>query len=300
MAESAKGQGNAFFGILFAATVILILAGLLIQLFIVVVNVFSWMKRGSLKPGDQIITSLAITKVLYHTASLLEVFSRPYFGKLIVQYLILIKFTVQTLVISTIWLSTLLSIFFSFKISNFHNVFFLRLKAIISERVVYLIIASVVLTLGMSMTCLLLTFNIFSRNSTTGFLLNYDKSNVCDIFWNIFPLYMYFFASIFLIISLSFHIWRMKHCGNAISSTDTYHRIIKFTAISFLVCAVQITLNLTKQYGFRFFGVFWMIFIWNMFPILHSMSLIYINTRLRDAFFKCVYCGSSCLFKRNG
>nr|DBA25517.1 TPA: hypothetical protein GDO54_009897 [Pyxicephalus adspersus] len=273
------------------------LVGLFMQSFIVVVNVFCWMNKGSLKPSDQIITSLEITKILYHAVSLLEVLSKCYFEEFYKEYFILIIFTVQTLSLSTTCLSASLSIFFCFKISNFQNVLFLRLKAIISQRVTYLIIASVLITIGISLTCFFLTFNVFSRNSTTDFSLEFTKSletlNSCDMLWNIFPSHIYFLSSVLLIISLSFHMWRMKHCGNVISSMDTYHRIIKFTAISFLICALQMTVNLTEQHGFRMFGLLGMILIWNMFPVLHSMSLIYINTNLRNQLFKIVHCGPS-------
>nr|DBA25498.1 TPA: hypothetical protein GDO54_009878 [Pyxicephalus adspersus] len=297
-----KGESFTFPGLSFAATIIMILAGLFVQSFIVVVNVLNWMNRGSLKPADQIITSLGITKILYHAVSFSEVFANLYYRELYHEYFIINIFTAQTLALSTIWLSTSLSIFFCFKISNFHNVFFLRLKAIISQTVSYLIIASVLFAFGISLTCFFLTFNVSCRNSTSDFHLEFTKTmqtlSSCDVLWNIFPAHMYFLSSVLLIISLSFHMWRMKHCGNAISSMDTYHRIMKFTAISFLVCALQITLNLNKKYGFRFFGVLGMILIWNMFPILHSMSLIYIKTRLRNQFFKLVHCGSS-FFNRN-
>ncbi|XP_073484957.1 taste receptor type 2 member 4-like [Aquarana catesbeiana] len=163
--ESILGQ-NLF---LSALLVILVLAGLVVQLFIVAVNVIDWRKGSSMTGADKMITSIGISRIFFHTLQLLEFFLLFYFVESlyylpeIFLFITMISFLGHSSAFSNILLSTLLSIFFYIKISTFHNVFFLSLKAIMSRRVIYLIIACVTLSLGYTSMSVLIPFMSFTN-----------------------------------------------------------------------------------------------------------------------------------------
>ncbi|XP_040203361.1 taste receptor type 2 member 4-like [Rana temporaria] len=274
------------------------LAGLVIQLFIVAVNVNDWMKGRSITGADKIITSIGISRIFFNALWLL-ISSSFIFSEFPETIYIFLEFSLRTLATSNIWLSTLLSIFFYFKISTFHNVFFLCMKAIISRKVVYLIIACVLFSvLHSSVYCFAMPS--FFRNSTQDDILYYRQNEILSyvgILWTIFPLLIVFIASFLLIILLGFHIRRMNNHGNKKSSTDTYLRTMKFTVFSFLICAFYNIVDLLdhmKLLDFISFNI-----TMNTFPALHSFLLIYVATKLRNQLFQIVHCGTNCLSSKN-
>nr|DBA25501.1 TPA: hypothetical protein GDO54_009881 [Pyxicephalus adspersus] len=278
----------------------LVFAGLPIQSFIVAVNVIDWLKRRSITGADQIITSIGISRIFSHTAVLLALFSSLYVTKIPEVVFALCYLTEYSSAIASIWLSTLLSIFFYVKISTFHNVFFLRLKTIISQRVTYLIIGSLLLFLGYTFIYnFALLINRF-RNSTQDYISYYKQLEIIsyvNILWFVSPLLIFFIVSLLLIILLGFHMRRMNNHGNMTSSTDTYLRIMRFTFLSFLVSAYYITLNVFQRYILSFTFV-WVFITMNIFPVLHSVLLIYVAVKLRNHFFRIVYCITDRFLKR--
>nr|DBA25495.1 TPA: hypothetical protein GDO54_009875 [Pyxicephalus adspersus] len=264
-------------------------AGLLIQSFIVTVNVIDWLKRKSITGADQIITSIGISRIFYHTALLLALFSSFYVTKIPEVVFDLYNLIQNISAFASIWLSTLLSIFFCVKILTFHNVFFLRLKAIILEKITYLIIGSVLLSLGYSLVFFLaLPMLLFSNDFSDSEL---QIIQFVYMFWNFFPVLTFFIASLFVIISLGFHMCRMNRRGNVTSSTDTFLRIMKFTIVSFLACATYITITMFQGHIFYLYIV-----TLNIFPALHSVLLIYVTTKLRNLFCRIVHSGTKQLF----
>nr|DBA25507.1 TPA: hypothetical protein GDO54_009887 [Pyxicephalus adspersus] len=252
--------------------------------------------------ADKIIISIGITRIICLLSYPLHFFSYICSAELHILSFMLTIITAIPAGFSSIWLSNLLSIFFCFKISNFHNAFFLHLKAIISQKVNYLIIASVVLSFGYTLTFILVQSNTFFKHLSYSDLL-YDYENLQLIFsfnclWNIF-LFLTFFASLVLLfIFLSFHIRQMKNHGNGIRSTHIYYKMMIFTAVSFLICISCSIVNLTEWYGMKLFGIAWMYILWNIFPVLHSVSLIYVTAKLNKEFFRILNCGIDFLFRR--
>nr|DBA25512.1 TPA: hypothetical protein GDO54_009892 [Pyxicephalus adspersus] len=223
---------------------ILILAGLMIQLFIVAVNITDWMKGKPMTEADKIITSLGVSRIFFHLSCLLGLFAVFSLSHSLYVFLVSNIF-IEFSAFSGLWLSTLLSVFKGS--STFHNVFFLRLKAIISRRVTFLIIASV-------------------------------------LFFH--PLHYFYF-----------HMNRMNNHANALGSTDTYHRTMKFTVFSFLACALYATIYLFQVFK-GFLDILWLCFLLNIFPVLHSVLLVYVVTKLRNQFFRIVLYGTGCLWNK--
>ncbi|XP_077346480.1 taste receptor type 2 member 43-like [Lithobates pipiens] len=282
--------------------VILVLAGLAVQLFIVAVNVTDWRKGNSMTGADKIITSIGISRICFHTIQLLEIFLVFFFKELIYysteNYLYnTISFLEQFSVFSNILLSILLSIFFYIKISTSHNVFFLSLKAIMSRRVTYLIIACVTLSLGYTIMGAfpVIYYTHLTQNNISDIDYGHIKPSY-TVSMNMLPLIVFFITSSFLIILLCLHTSRMNNCGNV----DIYHRTIIFTALSFLVCSFLLTVDLLQVYWLLLekLDLFDLYFINNIFPALHSILLIYVATKLRNQFFRIVHFAAHCLFIR--
>nr|DBA25508.1 TPA: hypothetical protein GDO54_009888 [Pyxicephalus adspersus] len=232
---------------------IFILATISLQLFIVIVNVIDWLKGRSLTAADQIITSIGITRIIFSVCSPFYYFTYYCTAELRVIFLVLNLVFGITSFFASIWLSSLLSILFCFKISTFRNVFFSRLKTILSQRVLFLIFASVLMAFGYTvMFCLVVTHKLFGSSGNYDFLFynqNFQLIISMHILGNIFPIITCFASSVILIISLGFHIRQMKT-----------HR--------------------------------------NMLSVLHSISLIYVTTKLKNQFFRIIHGKMDCLFRR--
>nr|DBA25514.1 TPA: hypothetical protein GDO54_009894 [Pyxicephalus adspersus] len=282
------------------ATPIIILAGLMIQSFIVAVNVMQWMKGRSITSADKIITSIGISRMFFHTAFLLidvPICQLPKFSQICSTVILFITHSSSS---SSMYLSVLLSFFFYFKISTFHNVF-LCLKAIILRRVVYLIIASVLLSLVYSSMFICINSFTLVTNPTQHNISDYGQENILsyyNILWNTPPLFLVFIASALLIILLGFHIRKMNKHGNVRNNTDTYQRTMRFTVASWLSWSLYILVYLAKACFHLLEDKTEFIFIINIFPSLLSICLIYAATKLRNQFFRFFHCGTLFLPKR--
>ncbi|XP_068135841.1 taste receptor type 2 member 50-like [Hyperolius riggenbachi] len=285
--------------ILVAPFFLLSLAGLFTGTFIVAVNVTDWLKQRTMTAANQIITSLGLSRIILHILSIIDLFftvcSEDPFETSSVLFFIYV-----TAVFSTVWLSVLLFFFFCFTISTFRSVFFLRLKTIISQRVTSLIIVFLLLSFGFPvMTFLMVPLLPCSGNST-------EDDSSCDrqtdqflttlyAVWNFFPLLVFFISSILLVISLSSHVNRMKTRTNETSNTGTFYRTITFTVVSFLTFAFYITVAVAASFDLKATIPY---FIDNIFPTLHSLTLIYVTTKLKNQFLQVICCKVECLFSR--
>ncbi|XP_077341338.1 taste receptor type 2 member 140-like [Lithobates pipiens] len=274
---------------------ITILAGLVIHLFIVNVNLIDWMKGRSMTGADKIITSIGISRILFQMMGLLFSIVQ-YYQKFPIIFQMFASYTMYSSDRSNIYLSTLLSIFLYFKISTFHSTFFLRLKDII-----YLIIAPIMFSFGYTSMYLLVTQSTVPHNSTKVYF-SYDNQkqkimlylkSLCDIFLFL----MIFITSYLLIILLGIHMNRMNNCGNVTSSTDAYSRTLKFTVASILIWSIHFITSMIDAY-MRFLDFMWSFFITIVITALHSVLLIYVSTKLRNQFFRIVHCWTDCLFNR--
>lgn len=262
---------------------LLALAGLMIQPFIVAVHVIDWLKKRVKSDSEKIIASLGVSRLLLHIASLFYCFYAMYSRELKNS---LIRFSIYIMSLtyfSDMMLSTLLSIFFFFKISTLNEVFYLRLKAIVSRRVGYLIIASVIVSLGYPFIF------VWSSENLSRTIISH-----INLLCKILPFLMAFIASSFLIFFLGLHMTRMSNSGSATSSTDAYSRILKFTVASVLVWALGFVLLIIDDYYLPLNPV-WLPIITNSFSVIHSFLLIYVATKLRNHFSRIVHYGTQLL-----
>ncbi|XP_063775266.1 taste receptor type 2 member 50-like [Pseudophryne corroboree] len=266
--------------------------------FIVAVNVTDWMKQRPVTSTDQILTFLAVTRVFYHSACLLDIFLQTLFIEILIKYAVVIKCILAFSFYSSIWLTNLLSVVFCLKICNFHNVFFLRLKIMILQRIVCLIIGSVLVSICSSLSYILISIIEIPENSsnkTSNWGKNYSVIYVF-LFWNAVPFLIFLISSYLLIFSLCHHMNRMRYDRAVTGQLDTYYKTITFSAVSFLTyafcCITHVTLwfhqGSPDHLGARF--------ILNVFPTLHSIYLIHVTARLKSHLFEIVQHVSKCLF----
>lgn len=285
----------------FACFGISVMMGLVMQPFIVFVNIIDWLKGRAITGADKIITSLEISKVFFHVSCLLYFFAMFYFPESFTAVAKFLSLILHSTAFSNILLSTLLSIFFYVKIATFHNVFFLRMKAIISRKLIHLIIASALWSVGYASMYFMGPPVRFLRNSTQSYISDYrlkmKTMSHFNLLWNIFPCVIVFLASALLIITLGFHVSRRNNLGHVTSNTDAYCRTINFTGVSFMIWALYFITITTEGYTLLL-DPLWLLSLLNIFPALHSVLLIYVATKLRNQFFKIVHYGTDCLFNR--
>ncbi|XP_063775267.1 taste receptor type 2 member 43-like [Pseudophryne corroboree] len=278
-----------------AAAAITYIAGILINGFIFAVMVTDWVKGRPVTATDQVLTSLGITRIFCLSISLLDVFLHSFFKKSSIIYLIVFcMFEISFY--AGIWLSNLLSVVFCLKICNFHNVFFRRLKIIILQRVVSLIAACVLVPLCYFTIFILLTIIEMPKNSfnTTYTEEVYEIHRYMSVLWSSGLFLMFLLSSFLLIISLCYHMKRMQRDGTVTGQVNIYYRTITFLTISLVSYAFYFVTNKTLSFSEGSLDDLELICIFNLFPTLHSMYLIYVTARLRTRLSAILQHGTNC------
>ncbi|KAM5165002.1 taste receptor type 2 member 4-like [Mantella aurantiaca] len=279
---------------LIVSVVVVFVGGIVIHAFVVVGNVIDWTRGRPLSSTDQIITSLEISRTIFMLFCLLELALRLFIKK-ILAISVLLEFVRVTSNYSCVWFLTLLSVVFCLKISNFHSVFFRYLKSIIATRVAHLIVASVLVSASHNSLNVWITFE-FADNDTANFMLDVTHPRVyLFLLWNIMPLLIYVLAAVPLIAYLSLHIRRMKS-EVKITHLDSYHRAMRFTAISFFSCAMHIFININPTHYSTFVDIVWVYVILNILPIFHSVFLIFVVKKHKNRLFWILQQGTKCCF----
>ncbi|KAG9471422.1 hypothetical protein GDO78_014828 [Eleutherodactylus coqui] len=182
MADSTEGYTDVLYMGLLVLAPIALIVGLVIQSFIIGVNVTDWWKGRSVTPVDHIVTSLGISRMCAQCANTLFFFMDIFSLSSLDSHVTLIIISLVYVLFShaNFWLTSLLSIVFCLKISNFHTRLFLYLRGMIAHRTVYFIGASVFFS---TVNCLL-TFLISITKVSNGATHNTTRNNLS-------PDYMY-------------------------------------------------------------------------------------------------------------
>ncbi|KAM3931044.1 taste receptor type 2 member 140-like [Leptodactylus fuscus] len=275
--------------VLVVAAGLTFLAGFLINVFIVAVTICEWKKGRPVSKTDQVITSLGITRMIFQGACLLLIIIYTYVPGMNILFYLCVGFLQFISVYSNIWLSTLLSVVFCLQIFTLHNVFFLRLKTFVLQRVSHLIMAVLVVSIiytfcNSFMQLMTIVFSTMSQNSIQEIYddVVYGLRISALIFLFNAPFLIYIISSVLLIFYLYHHIRRMKSQSNGTSRLDTYYKTIKFTGFSLFCSTVFIIFAQASKYCFYVFGFLGYYFFWQIFPTLHSMYLIYVTVKLRS------------------
>ncbi|XP_066445183.1 taste receptor type 2 member 4-like [Eleutherodactylus coqui] len=266
--------------ILVWAVGLLFLAGFLINVFIVAVNISEWKKGRPVSTTDKIITSLGISRMVFQVSCLLNIIWDTYLYTPGSLFYMLLTFLQFTSIYSEIWLSTLLSAVFFFKISTFQNAFFLWMKILVLNRVSHLIVVSVIVAVSYSLVyCLMFSLGS-SHNSTQDTYDNLLMGVSEIIFLKTLPSLIYFSSSALLLIYLYHHVSRMRSRRNTTSHLDTYYKTMKFAGFSIFYAAAYIFTDQTTYWS-DIFSYLVLYFLWQVFSTLHAIYLIYMTAKLR-------------------
>ncbi|KAM9319637.1 taste receptor type 2 member 4-like [Gastrophryne carolinensis] len=281
----------------FLAAETFLLGGLIIQLFIVAVNITDRLKGRPMSDTDQIITSLGVSRFTSHSLSFWAVlqgtFQIPVHAvwKRVVRCIGFMSF------FSDIWLSALLSIIFCLKISNVRNAVFLQLKTIMTQRVGYVIVACVFSAAFFTFIGAHLSLSVY-KNGTDAEMSSQTKeclNKAIQFFENILPLLFYVPSSVLLVTSLCRHMYAMRNGGHATGSMATYVKTVVFISVSCILFAAHVVSNIATWRKLLKTGSLGIYCYFNVFPVVHTIYVIYVTTKLRDR----LHCGTKCLSKSN-
>ncbi|KAG8548270.1 hypothetical protein GDO81_025884 [Engystomops pustulosus] len=287
--------------ILIISTEIAFVIGLMTHVFLLNVIIVDWRKKRTISTSDQVILSIVISKLLLQCVIQIDILLNfldeisPLFIDMINDIVLL------STILTSIWLSTLLSVTLYFKIVTLHNVIFLWIKKNIVENNFFLIIAVILVSTGLPSISISIGYFLKSGNSTQGCVFG-DCSldvafGVLELVLNIFPFLTCFLSSLLLITSLALHIRRMRCTQHSTSSLKVYFKAIKFTVVSFLTCVLYIILNIADVYTKGLESRFYY-FLAMICAILHSMYITYARTTVKKSFSMVLLRLSSCLFRR--
>ncbi|XP_069829447.1 taste receptor type 2 member 140-like [Dendropsophus ebraccatus] len=283
--------------------VILSIIGVLINGFIVAVNLIDWLKRKTISHIDQIIIVLGVSRICFHASSFLYTLLDVLFlSQNFLIHLYVIKIILTFFNHFSFWVMTLLSVVFCLKISNFHHLFLLRLKIITTQKV-----AHVIVVLAMFSICyIFLIFLIehiefpkdLMRNVTSGgSKIPQGSAMLLFLFLlgNSVPSIVFCTSSALMIVSLSCHIHRMKLNETPTSNLDTYYNVIKFMTLflTYYVIITVICVMVIYSHFFYSLDIIWVYITVNIFPNLHSTCLVLWTTKLRERFYKIFQCLSN-------
>ncbi|XP_069830401.1 taste receptor type 2 member 4-like [Dendropsophus ebraccatus] len=262
----------------------LIFLGLLLNLFIVVMNVTWWLKGKALQSIDIIMTSLGSVRivllVIYFYLSLPLLFSdTDTYARFFVMIFMLF---------CSLWWSTVLGVFYCVKITTYTNRLFMRLQINISAMVPWMLLGSVVISFVSTLP--LQTFTDF----TDGNFSNYEEAVAKEVFCliiissagSIVPILIFCVSICLLIVSLLKHTRNMNGNNSGFAKPQLEaHKNAIVTMVSFLLFYLLQIIS----WNMLIFNIFTenttyyylcSIFV-SSYPSLHSILLIASNAKLK-------------------
>ncbi|KAG9462451.1 hypothetical protein GDO78_014100 [Eleutherodactylus coqui] len=205
------------------------------------------------------------------------------------------------------WLTSLLSVVFCLKISNFHSRLFLYLKGMIAHRTVYFIGASVLLS---AFTCLM-SFSVVTSDVMKGVTYNTTIHNLSMSCSNMhyvytytigafFPLLFYCISTIFLFASLYHHTTKMKMSSNLSINLETYYSVMKLLSFTFIYNTLYFSTAFACVLYYYLYcaDLLWLFIVLDFLLVLHSSYLTYRTAKLRSQMSKVLQSVTDFLFQR--
>ncbi|XP_056419440.1 taste receptor type 2 member 9-like [Hyla sarda] len=288
---------------LFTTTEIAFIVGLITNVYIIAVYVMDWRKGRTMSTSDQVIISIMISRMILQCVIQMNQFWETFCT--ICFAILIIRIIYFSTMYSSFWLSTLLGVVFYLKIANIHSVFISWLRKILSKRILYFIMASLLVSIGQTSAIYLVAFTgaktyYVYQNSTNYSYKHLPVETMSIVFFvNIFgPFLVFFLSSLFLITSLYLHIRHMRCNRNVTSSLDPYYRIIKYIAGSLISSIVCVIINVLAEKYYYIFGFVSYSFPWTVSGTFHSMLLIYVTPKLKNPLSRILKSLSNCWMKR--
>ncbi|KAG9461594.1 hypothetical protein GDO78_016304 [Eleutherodactylus coqui] len=212
----------------------------MIHSFIIGVNVTDWWKGRSVTPVDYIVSSLGISRICAQCIITLYAFLTRVL-KLDSPITKVVGTVYAFFAYANVWITSLLSIVFCLKISNFHIRLFLYLRGMIIHRTVYFIVATVLLSTISCLMSLMKAITDETKDRTNNITIsnlyrhcNYSKTFYNHIFAGFFPKLFYIISSALLFTSLYHHTAKMKMSSNLSINLETYYSVMKYVSCTFI------------------------------------------------------------------
>ncbi|KAG8548648.1 hypothetical protein GDO81_024683 [Engystomops pustulosus] len=276
MADSTGGDTDVLFLVSFLMALIV---GLVIHSFIIGVNVSDWWRGRSVTPVDLVVTSIGISRMCCQC--ILTLF-HVLFNLFVHVNLLIIDMVYNFCVLTSLWLTSLLSIVLCLKISNIHTRLFLYLRRMMLPRTGHLIVASILLSALSSFSAITVLTNGEAHNTTMSGLSLKHLYNYAMAFF--FPLLFYSISSVLLFVSLYHHTTRMKMSSNLSINLETYYSVMRFVSFTFIYYTIYFIVDFVCVYYYYVYYVTssWLDLLLNFFPALHSSYLIWKTAKLRN------------------
>ncbi|XP_041492679.1 taste receptor type 2 member 140-like [Microtus oregoni] len=281
------------------------LIGNLGNAFTVLVNIMDWLKWRKICFIDQILTTLAISRVALLFSITAGIFVSEQYPDIIITRRIMRKIFIFWTVTNhfSIWLATCLSIFYFLKIANFSNSIFLHLKWRVKKIVLGTLLASLfilvfnILVVNIHIDLQIEGFeaNIFYRVISR----NYSQAPRHIIHTNTMFTLIPFTVTLTVFLLLIFSLWRhlksMQYIAKgsrdvskaahikALQMVVTFLLLYSIYILSILLQFCNIKYELKKSVSLLFCVTE------VAFPSAHSYVLILGNTKLRQAFISMVW-----------
>ncbi|XP_074046223.1 taste receptor type 2 member 7-like [Macrotis lagotis] len=277
------------------------LLGILVNGFIALVNCIDWIKNKKLSPSDLIVLSLAISRIVFSCVGLWEGYLIAVSIGVPIKDKIRITDILMVLIHnSNIWFTTLLSIFFFLKITNFSHPLFLWMKWRIDRMVFKFLVGPLIISFCISFTVMERMYyhygNIVSREKESNVSQEIQMSkNMLLMFHILFGL-VSLIPFILSAISLSLFILSLWRHNQQMQLNATGSRDPSAVAHVRAMKAVSSLLIFLLLYYIGFYFNYWShtkpqsklsfmlsILIMLLYPFGHSLILILWNSKLRKA-----------------
>ncbi|XP_038174231.1 taste receptor type 2 member 140-like [Arvicola amphibius] len=281
------------------------LMGTLGNAFTVLVNIIDWVKRRKISLIDQILTTLAISRIAFFSSLTANLFLYERYRAIIMTSTIVrLSSTFWTVTNHfSIWLATCLSIFYFLKIAIFSNSIFLHLKWRVKKMVSGTLLASLLflfLNILVANTHIdVFIYRIEANTSFSAISSNYSQILrhilLLNTMFTLIPFTVTLSVFVLLIFSLWRHLKSMQYNakGSRDVSTAAHIKALQIV-VSFLLLYAFYFLSLLLQYcNIKYKQknlvslLSWVIGV--AFPSGHSCVLILGNTKLRQTFISMVW-----------
>ncbi|XP_063297689.1 taste receptor type 2 member 114-like [Pelobates fuscus] len=293
----------------FSVCIITFMLGLMVNTFILAVNVSCWLRQRRIKASGQIQCSLAISRLCFQFLFLYEILIISFQHILVLDVnFFLTGFCMLLVFYSNLWFAALLSAIYFLKIANYSHDVFLYLKRMLSQKMLYFICAAVLIaSCNSSLDLWIVSTELDISNSTIMLYLQriQCKSRKLSMYYLTYTLgncgpFIINSISLFLLLSsLCRHLKQMKSRDTGFTRhLDSYYVAINSIAAAFVFQGLQFGTNIAYMFCIYSTEGMWIQMLLYVLPSLHSCFLIYITTNLRQQFYSILQRGANCFLRR--
>ncbi|KAG9470487.1 hypothetical protein GDO78_017637 [Eleutherodactylus coqui] len=277
--------------VLTAVLYVICLVGLTANLIIVVANAMKWKRLKSLQTSDKILTSLAISRGLYFFDIIIPNSMFQFLPWLMENDILLSIISILYLFVfySSLWIATILCVFYCVRIVTYNYKLFIFLRTRISTMAPWLIQASLLFSLISSLAFVWYGYDFnkqFASINSTGNMTDFSEGIMETWFWifaaGYFPPFIIFCAANFLLIHfLLMHTRRMRSnvSHNQSPNLQSHFSALKSMSLFLLLQIMFLTCTSLSMSG-KF--IFLNLQILECSPLMfHSLYMVASSSELR-------------------